>query len=424
MANSSALKKLKKQKTVEAPKKAPKPSKSLKSSKPKVKKEKVKVKESEVEEVLDEENTPPVEEIMSMKVDDLNYFHSLLPEELDDWSKLDRNGKREALVEALHEEEMEDEDDAAEDVDVDEEDEDSEVEAEVDAEADEVFEEEEKVVEIKSKKGKSPAKATSKVKSKGSAKQGHNSGLEVILNEIVNLKEDEADREVFHLKEDIEYNSFKLGGVLARIKEENFIGEYDSFREKVEAEFGMKYRKAEYLISIYNNIIDSEVPWEALQEIGWTKLSVISEFLTPDNYEEWIEMAKSMNVVSLKAEAKKLKESDSKAAPKKSSTSEVKTLSFKVHADEKETIEAAVQKSMEENGTEFKTVALEAICLEYLSGGKKSPAKPLSKKQFFKNLVKEHEGDPMEALGTLFEETDFEEVFGINPRELDFESEE
>jgi len=59
-------------------------------------------------------------------------------------------------------------------------------------------------------------------------------------------------------------------------------------------------------------------------------------------------------------------------------TSGVATITFKVHPDQKETIKQAVEQAADELDTEFKGVALEAVCLNYLAGGSTKSAKPLS----------------------------------------------
>lgn len=50
----------------------------------------------------------------------------------------------------------------------------------------------------------------------------------------------------------------------------------------------------------------------------------------------------------------------------KASTKATKT--FKMHDDQKETIEAAIEKAKEKSSTTVDTVALEYICMEFLSG--------------------------------------------------------
>ena len=61
-------------------------------------------------------------------------------------------------------------------------------------------------------------------------------------------------------------------------------------------------------------------------------------------------------------------------------SSGVSTITFKVHPDQKETINNAVDKAMEDADTEFKGVAIEAICLNFLAGGNTGKTKSLSLK--------------------------------------------
>ncbi len=52
-----------------------------------------------------------------------------------------------------------------------------------------------------------------------------------------------------------------------------------------------------------------------------------------------------------------------------------KTLTFKPHDDQFQTIKAALDKCKQESGTKHDTVALEYICLDYLSPAKMMPKK-------------------------------------------------
>ena len=53
---------------------------------------------------------------------------------------------------------------------------------------------------------------------------------------------------------------------------------------------------------------------------------------------------------------------------KGTTTAEVTTMTFKLHPDQRATIEAALAKAKAELPTEYDTVAVENICLGYLSG--------------------------------------------------------
>lgn len=188
-------------------------------------------------------------------------------------------------------------------------------------------------------------------------------------------------RELVH---SAEFNYFKLGGILSVIQDKGWWQEsgYQDFRSFVEAEVGIYYRKAMYLIQIYRDIADSGVEWAEVAAVGWTKLKEISPYLAPDNVQEWVERAKNMTVVQLSDYIKSLKGgSDHKASEQASSA--VTTMTFKLHSDQKDIVRGALDVAKQKSGTEFDSVALEYICLEYSNGqlGKTkaaAPSKPLA----------------------------------------------
>lgn len=194
------------------------------------------------------------------------------------------------------------------------------------------------------------------------------------VKELEGLEKEAALGLVNELIEGSSYNNFKLGGVLSRIQEEGWWegGSYETFRDFTENVYGIKYRKAMYLIEIYNALVESGVPWDSVKEMGWTKLREVAGLLTKENMDEWAERAKSMSTIQLIEYVKQYKADQ---AGKKESSDEgedvktVSTMTFKVHADQKETIRHALDKAREDNKTEFDAVALEYICMQYLEGG-------------------------------------------------------
>jgi hypothetical protein len=208
-----------------------------------------------------------------------------------------------------------------------------------------------------------------------------------VAKSIENLSKDAAYAAIPALLDDVNLNYFKLGGVLSVIRDNKWwhdqYGEIP-FMEFLEKHFGLHYRKAMYLIQIYNDLIESGVKWDQVKEIGWTKLKEISSIITPDNVVEWVELAKVLNTIQLAervsaAKAQTLETSGKipEDAPDVSVSSTSK-ISFKVHEDQKATIELAISKAKGEAGTEYDSVALEAICLNYLSGGKTTKPKSLT----------------------------------------------
>lgn len=189
------------------------------------------------------------------------------------------------------------------------------------------------------------------------------------VSEIEAMTKEDALAIVPSLLESVDFSYFKLGGVLSAIQDNGWwTDDADSFKEFIPKSFGLHYRKAMYLIKIYDGLVEADIPWAKVSGLGWTKLKELADILTKDNVDEWVAKANSLSVLQLIA-AVKGTETD---------IAGVTTLTFKVHEDQKETINQAVDQALEESNTEFKAVALEAICLNYLAGGSTKASKPLS----------------------------------------------
>lgn len=239
-------------------------------------------------------------------------------------------------------------------------------------------------------------------------------------HEIENLSDGAVIEErIRKLLEDTEFNAFKIGGLLAVAKSKSLFGSHVNFKEYVENTYGIKYRKAMYWVDIYTGLLSSGVTWDQVKGIGWTKLKELIGILTPENVEFWVTKAESMKTLQLQAEIEsyKAKQNSPDASDLEDSTTVkmVSTMTFKVHADQKEVIEAALEKAKEFANTEVNTVALEGICLEYLGKGhvKSGVVAPdpvtVSMVEYFNQVAAKH-GDSMDdALVEIFEA--FEKVF-------------
>lgn len=200
--------------------------------------------------------------------------------------------------------------------------------------------------------------------------------------EIGNLDKETAFQIVPSLIDSVDFSYFKLGGVLSAIQDNGWWeGESDTFKSFIQDNFGLHYRKAMYLINIYDKLVEADIPWHKVSGLGWTKLKELADILTTDNVDEWVAKAQSMTTLNLQAAVKAYKagelNTDGTTDP---DSSGVSTVTFKVHPDQKETIKQAIEQAMEEASTEFKGVALEAICMNYLAGGstKKVPKPSLT----------------------------------------------
>lgn len=229
-------------------------------------------------------------------------------------------------------------------------------------------------------KGKSKAKPKTMVPEAESLTADEDM-ISVVAAEVENLGQEKAFQEVPTLLNNIDSGYFKLGGVLAVIQAHGWFTDhgYETFRAYIESECGIAYRKAMYLIAIYNGLVESGVSWNKVKNLGWTKLKELATILTKANVDEWVAVAENMTVLQLqdyiKAQAKQASApADAPAGSEAPST--VSTMTFKVHPDQRETIRAALDKVRAAMGTDSDTVALEHMALDYLAGSgalKKAP---------------------------------------------------
>lgn len=197
-------------------------------------------------------------------------------------------------------------------------------------------------------------------------------------NEIENLKEEKAFKLVPSLLDDIDRNAFRLGGILARIQSQGWFMDrgHENLKAYVENETDIGYRKAVYLIGIYNALVSSGVKWAQVKHLGWTKLKDLAPHLTKDNVEEWCQMVDGLTTLQIQALIKQktaatVKTGDSGSAEEVQAQAKVVTMTFKLHEDQKVTVREALDKAKHETGTEHDSVALENIMLDYLGGESK-----------------------------------------------------
>lgn len=222
--------------------------------------------------------------------------------------------------------------------------------------------------------------------------------------EINALDKETAFEVVPSLIDSVDFSYFKLGGVLSAIQDNDWWNEEaPTFRSFIEDNFGLHYRKGMYLIKIYDGLVEAEIPWHKVSGLGWTKLKELADILTQENCDEWVAKAESMSTLNLIDAVKAFKSGElSTDGTTDPDSSGVSTITFKVHPDQKETIKEAVEQAMEDSDTEFKGVALEAICMNFLAGGStKEAPKPLS----LQGTMEKHTAEQiLEAFEAIFPE--------------------
>ena len=161
------------------------------------------------------------------------------------------------------------------------------------------------------------------------------------FKEIVDyINELDKDDVISTLKDSLDQegsNNFRVGGLLAKIQESGWWNEdYSSFKAYIEDQFGIHYRKAMYLIAIYNGLVQSDIPYEKVSHLGWSKIKELADIISVDNVDEWVEKANSMTVMALREEVKKAKQNGhTLPSTEVSEEANVSTFTVKVHNDQK-----------------------------------------------------------------------------------------
>lgn len=188
---------------------------------------------------------------------------------------------------------------------------------------------------------------------------------------IENIKDRPQLEEIIRdIQENEGANKFKIGGALARIQElELWKENYESFADYITTVTAIKYRTGMYAIEIYRKALELEASWDDFGGIGWTKIITLMPVLDKDNVKEWVEKAKVMNNLSLKAHVEELQKAGATgSAPKSPTATETKTKTFKLHPDQIEIVDAALAKAKKEGNTDNDAPALEYIVQSYLGG--------------------------------------------------------
>ena len=192
--------------------------------------------------------------------------------------------------------------------------------------------------------------------------------IENSVHEVEHMGREEAYDAVPVLLGSVDESYFKLGLILDHIKSNQWWAKGDTFRNVVEGTFGIKYRKAMYLIGISDNLVEANVPWSKVKSLGWTKLKEVSDILTPENVDEWVDKAGAVSTLELKELVKAAKQDSLEPSDLPDVTDTVSTLTFKLHKDQRDQIVAALEQGKLEAETEYSSVALESICSGYLAG--------------------------------------------------------
>lgn len=199
-----------------------------------------------------------------------------------------------------------------------------------------------------------------------------NATAEMTKNYLAQLRDGEQVTEYFQ------------GGLLVRMEEEEgFLEGYDSFKQYVEQELGIRMPEAAIRMRIYRQLNSSGIKWEDVSALDWSKIRALAGVLTTKNVKRVVKRVidEDMNVPTVKEYAKTLAEQQNppKASGEDPGTAEPstssgvkrkKTFSMPMYEDQHDTVTnaiAAYRDAVPDCGSD--AVALENIALQYMAGG-------------------------------------------------------
>jgi hypothetical protein len=188
---------------------------------------------------------------------------------------------------------------------------------------------------------------------------------------IENLTAEQAHALVSELTDTSDFNAFKLGGVLSRIYAEKWFDPHDNFKSYVEGVHGFGLSKATYLVGIYNALVDLGVPWKELKPIGWSKLKELSGIIDKTNAAKWLAIAADRDVTVMKLHDLVKAEKAGGQAQIGSDSAATSKVTLKLHDDQSEIWNAAIEKAKAVSGTPHDSVAAAYIAQDYLGNAEK-----------------------------------------------------
>jgi len=94
------------------------------------------------------------------------------------------------------------------------------------------------------------------------------------------------------LTEKISRSFIMMGGLLHTIRKNKWYNpDYPNFQDFCDAYAEIQYRKAMYLITIYESLVNNHIPFEEAVKLGYTKLVLLAPYFTQENYESVISWA-------------------------------------------------------------------------------------------------------------------------------------
>lgn len=254
--------------------------------------------------------------------------------------------------------------------------------------------------------------------------------FEEMVSNVAGMDAVTADSAFLALEDQREFEHIRLGILLGHIQaSEHFttLG-FSNLREYLAARTDLEYRKAIYYINNARKVQELGLKPEQLKGVTWSALRHIVGVMEKKNAKSWLDAARTLTQAALleKVRAAKQKQAGALPAPDKGEAGEKPAPSlkqFQLYPDQKNTVEAAIEKAKGEAGVESTGAALDVIASAYTgsppSNDTISMAKPDLSNEGFTNMlskVKAEEGNEgairvLTIIGELWDELSIEVKF-------------
>lgn len=147
---------------------------------------------------------------------------------------------------------------------------------------------------------------------------------------------------------------------------------FKDFREYVEGELDMHYRKSMYLVDIWDKVKKLNLSKAKIEKLGWTKMKDIASVITEANAKEWLDKADKMTSRELTEAVKIHRTADTSQA---GTVPMITTMTFKLSEAEARIVTEAIEEGKKLCETENAVAALEMICQDWMEMKGVSPTR-------------------------------------------------
>lgn len=185
-------------------------------------------------------------------------------------------------------------------------------------------------------------------------------------------RSDQVRKQIKEARSSVDKGSMDMAKLLSEIyhKEYHLAWGFSNFEAYCDMELDFQYRKAKYLVEIWDKVKTFNIDQKRLEAIGWTKLRELVKVMDAENVEEWLERAESSSY-------RELHTTISTRIGSGEDVNQITTFKLRMDAGEAAIIMEALDaaKSMLSSDKENTTLALQMICQDWMEAHGHSPEK-------------------------------------------------